>query len=278
MLRRGVRATLLFVLAWGAASAALAGRGTQINAPVTGSETACTLGSTSCSAVDISASGVFSSAYIYQEGIVSIDALLPTSFNIADPSTYGGVIFFTPGYDATGGTTYFVSAYFASSVNSGEPPLWGFNFFTSETERDDALYPDMQVQLGAGDGTQDPNDLDSGWVGATAGLAYRPEFLPPEFDPPADAYIGFSWGSEELTQVVQNSNGLLVGSQPTDTDFVSTAEVSDGTVTAATRFTPLYATVPPGDVPEPGTWAMMLTGFGLIGLALRRRSVKIALA
>jgi hypothetical protein len=49
-------------------------------------------------------------------------------------------------------------------------------------------------------------------------------------------------------------------------------------VTAATSFNPLYAAVPPGDVPEPATWAMMLTGFGLIGLALRRRSVKIALA
>ena len=277
MLGHGVRATLVFVLAWSAASAALAGRGTQINDPVTGSETACTLGSSSCSAVDISASGVFSSAYIYQEGIVSIDALLPTTFNIADPSTYGGVIFFTPGYDAVGGTTYFVSAYFNSGFGA-DPPSWGFNFFTSETERDDFLNPDMQVQLGAGNGTQDPNDLDSGWVGATAALAYRPELFPPEFDPPADAYIGFSWGSEELTQLVQNSNGLLVGSLPTDTDFVSTADVSDGTVTAATRFTALYATVPPGDVPEPTTWAMMLMGFGLIGLALRRRSVKIALA
>jgi hypothetical protein len=277
MLRRSVRATLLFALVWGAASAAFAGRGTQINDPVTGSETACTLGSSSCTAVDISASGVFGSAYIYEEGIVSIDALLPTTFNITDPSTYGGVIFFTPGYDLVGGTTYFVSAYFNSGFGA-DPPSWGFNFFTSQTERDGFLNPDMQVQLGAGSGTQDPNDLDSGWVGATAGLAYRPEFFPPEFDPPAGAYIGFSWGSEQLTQLVQNSNGLLVGSQPTDTDFVSTADVSDGTVTAATRFTPLYATVPPGNVPEPATWAMMLTGFGLIGLALRRRSVKIALA
>ena len=26
-----------------------------------------------------------------------------------------------------------------------------------------------------------------------------------------------------------------------------------------------------GSVPEPGTWAMMLAGFGLLGLALRKR-------
>jgi hypothetical protein len=272
MLGHGVRATLVFVLAWSAASPALAGRGTQINVLVPGSESACSLdGSSICSAVDISASGVFSSAYIYQEGIVSIDALLPSTFNIADPSTYGGVIFFTPGYDATGGTTYFVSAYFASSAGSGEPPLWGFNFFTSETDRDDVLFPDMQVQLGTSDPNQDPN---APWVGVTAALAYNPGF-----EPPADAYIGFSWGSGALTQLVQNNNGLLVGSEPApaDTDFISTATVVEGTVTAGSRFTPLYATTP-GDVPEPATWAMMLTGFGLIGLALRRRSVKIALA
>ena len=277
MLRRGVRATLLFVLFWGAASAAFAGRGTQINAPVPGSDIACTIGS-SCSGVDISASGVFSNAYIYQEGIVSIDALLPSGFNIADPSTYNGVIFFTPGYDPTGGTTYFVSAYFGASDLTGEPPRWGFNFFTSETDRDNSVFPDMQVLLGAGNGTQDPENLDSGWIGATAELTYRPAFSPPAFDPPAGAYIGFSWGTEQLTQLVQNTNGLLVGPESTDTDFVSTADVSDGTVTAATRFTPLYATVPPGNVPEPGTWVMMLTGFGLIGLGFRRRPVKSALA
>lgn len=270
MLGHGVRATLVFVLAWGAASAALAGRGTQINDPVTGSDTACTLQSSSCTAVNISASGVFSSAYIYEEGIVSIGALLPSGFDITNPSTYGGVIFFTPGYDPVGGATYFVSAYFNSGFGA-DPPSWGFNFFTSEADRDGFLNPDMQVQLGTSDPNQDPN---APWVGVTAALGYNPGF-----EPPADAYIGFSWGSAALTQLVQNNNGLLVGSEPApaDTDFISTATVVEGTVTAASRFTPLYATTP-GDVPEPATWAMMLTGFGLIGLALRRRSVKNALA
>ena len=277
MVNRGIRATLIFVLAWGAASAAMAGRSSQINVPVSGSQTACTIGSSTCSAIDISFSGVFSNAYIYQEGIVSIDALLPTTFDITDPSTYGGVIFFTPGYDPNGSTTYFVSAYFGASDLTGDPPRWGFNFFTSETDRDDSVFPDMQVLLGAGNGTQDPNDLDSGWIGATAELTYRPAFSPPGFDPPAGAYIGFSWGTDGLTQLVQNTNGLLVGPETTDTNFVSVADVSDGTVTDASRFTPLYATVPPGDVPEPATWAMMLTGFGLIGLALRRRPIKSAL-
>jgi hypothetical protein len=29
-----------------------------------------------------------------------------------------------------------------------------------------------------------------------------------------------------------------------------------------------------GSVPEPSTWAMMLAGFGLIGMAMRRRGVQ----
>ena len=31
---------------------------------------------------------------------------------------------------------------------------------------------------------------------------------------------------------------------------------------------------PPGSVPEPATWAMMLLGFGGIGMAMRRRRKK----
>ena len=145
MLRQCAKASLLLAFVLGAASPAFSRSRHADKCPHTWFGVGVYSRIISCSPVDISASGVFSSAYIYQEGIVSIDALLPTGFNIADPSTYGGVIFFTPGYDPIGGATYFVSAYFASSAGSGEPPRWGFNFFTSETERDDVLFPDMQV-------------------------------------------------------------------------------------------------------------------------------------
>ena len=40
----------------------------------------------------------------------------------------------------------------------------------------------------------------------------------------------------------------------------------------------LGASVPTGAVPEPGTWMMMLLGFGAIGLAVRRRSRQLAIA
>ena len=41
---------------------------------------------------------------------------------------------------------------------------------------------------------------------------------------------------------------------------------------AATRFTPLAA----GSVPEPGSWMLLIAGFGLTGAALRRRSARHA--
>jgi hypothetical protein len=34
----------------------------------------------------------------------------------------------------------------------------------------------------------------------------------------------------------------------------------------------------PGPVPEPATWAMMVIGFGAVGAAMRRRSVRVRFA
>src|SRR4051794_4779791 len=120
MLRRLANAPLILAFTLGAASPAFAGRGTQINDPL--SPGFCTLGSDTCDKyVNISSSGVFSRAYIYQEGIVSIDALLPTNWDPANPSTYGSGVWFTPGYSP--GTTYQVNAYFALGFDT-TPDSW----------------------------------------------------------------------------------------------------------------------------------------------------------
>ena len=34
--------------------------------------------------------------------------------------------------------------------------------------------------------------------------------------------------------------------------------------------------VPPAPIPEPATWALMILGFGLVGLAMRRKSVALS--
>lgn len=261
MSRRNLKASMLLALISMGASPAFAGRGTQIDAPV--QVNGCTFGSTTCDFVDLSSSGgPFSKAYIYQEGIVSIDALLPTSANASDPSTFGTGIWFTPGISPD--VTYTVNAYFALGFDT-TPDSWGLNFFAPGSPTVDgnggALAPDMQVFLSSGTGTF--LDGTQNWDGVSAVLGYSPTYVPP-----AGAWIGFSWG-DGAVQLVQNTNGLLVGPAQTDTDFVSTAGIlqSGGSLSAPTQFIPLYA---PG-VPEPGTWAMLLIGFAMIGLMLRRR-------
>jgi len=279
MSRQFAKASILLALILGGSSPALAGRGTQIDAPIPGSGP-CTLGSTCNNYVDISASGIFTRAYIYEQGIVSIDALLPTNWDPSNPSTYGSGIWFTPGYSP--GTIYQVNAYFDVGFGpDGTPPSWGFNFFTLgspvvDPDTDSALAPHMQVLLSSGSGTfLDPADDQSGWDGVSAVLAYLPGF-----DPPADAWIGFNWGGG-ATQLVRNADGLLVGPQQTDTDFVSTSGIAQagGGVSPPTQFVPLHANGGTGAVPEPGTWAMMLLGFGFIGWTLRRQSLaRVSLA
>ena len=99
---------------------------------------------------------------------------------------------------------------------------------------------------------------------------------------PANALIGIGWYGS--VQTVRNANGLLVGPKASDTDFVSTARINiPGSITLdpagnpiitepsfskPTLFVPRFAD---NGVPEPATWAMMVTGFGLAGAALRPR-------
>ncbi len=60
--------------------------------------------------------------------------------------------------------------------------------------------------------------------------------------------------------------GLELGSPAgTGVDFL----IAPGLLAAGDRF---QLVLNPGAVPEPGTWAMLIAGFGLVGLAMRRRA------
>ena len=73
------------------------------------------------------------------------------------------------------------------------------------------------------------------------------------------AVIGASRGSFELTGATADFQSVLAGGR-TQNGVV-------GTFAA-----------PAGAVPEPGTWAMMLLGFGLVGGAMRYRSRRMSVA
>jgi hypothetical protein len=72
---------------------------------------------------------------------------------------------------------------------------------------------------------------------------------------------------------------VAVNTSGTTSDFTDTAF---GTLNFDSGDTPIYTwarfTPSAGGVPEPSTWAMMLLGFGAIGLAMRRRLKVAALA
>lgn len=74
------------------------------------------------------------------------------------------------------------------------------------------------------------------------------------------------------TVLTASASGLMVGSQYSltfnifdtgDSGYDSAVFIQGGTIGTVP--------VPPGAVPEPATWAMMIGGFGLAGAAMRRR-------
>lgn len=67
-----------------------------------------------------------------------------------------------------------------------------------------------------------------------------------------------------FTTVGGTSASLYFASVAQRYQLTTTSPFSSGYVTAS-------ATLLPGAVPEPATWAMMLVGFGSIGVAIRRR-------
>lgn len=257
---------------------AVAGRGTQVDVGAGGA--ACYLGSTSCTGVEVWASGIFTTAYIYKEGIVSFDGLLPVGATSSDLSSLGSGNYLAVGFSdsANYGTSAFkrigtdeaghigFTAYAFNFYNQGEP-RYAFDPDTGEF-----LYsfaPALQGQLFSLSNSLDENLLFAGGVGLAAG--YRPGEKPLP-----DSFVGFQLNG--VQQMVKNSNGLLIGSAPTDTDVFTQTYYNPGysdvapSWSAATRFTPLYGAAPiPAGVPEPSQWTILMLGFGVVGGLMRRR-------
>ncbi len=140
-----------------------------------------------------------------------------------------------------------------------------------------------------------------GFFGVRSGLATdgvqsvfgaTPDALVFTFDAPITHFgidtIGF--GTVGATDVVMSWNGnsvvLYSGYDSTSNDvlfagLIDLAGFSSVTFTGTARsdgvdFDRLLYKSSGGMVPEPATWAMLITGFGLVGFAARRRSATLA--
>lgn len=94
--------------------------------------------------------------------------------------------------------------------------------------------------------------------------------------------VQFSSTDLDLTSVIVNGTPLtitrtaggLIESSGTSNVNIFSGQLNNITVTGVSRGLGSYGgnlTFIPTAVPEPGTWAMMLLGFGAVGVSMRRR-------
>jgi len=230
--------------------------------------TSCALGSL-CAAQDFG--GVFTSVYVYDDGVASFGQPLPAGASVAGGVSTLGSAFIAPGFSDLSGSLDYVAAnavsfnqglgegYFDSLGNpvTGELRLdWVFGPAGNESIFElDMVDQSLSPTLGEDPGV-DPSPSDT--IGAALGYGSdvgawfnsgngSPAFLPP--------------GTEVAWDI-----GGVTGSAP------ASEAVGGGDIPIFTFQFSNVSTTPV--VPEPSTWSMMIVGLGFAGGLLRgqRRS------
>lgn len=166
----------------------------------------------------------------------------PTTFNLGDAS-------FLFSYDAAAAAQFAPNTYSVQTTGTGQTSAFG-GFLGIPLEP--SLFDQRGVVI---DGNLFPS------FAAFPSLTEIPFSLTP-----GDLALRFSTGADFFYGYARlNGNGTL--------NFAFESNPNTAIVAGAAITGPLAAAVP-----EPGTWAMMLLGFGAIGFAMRRRSAVRATA
>jgi len=237
-------------------------RGTVIDhgetIPVTNSITACTIGIAGCSAITLPFSfnfgtGITNQAFVYNSGVVSFGSAIPLNVpNNASFTNFGVPVIaplFVPGttgvagpYQAfTGTMTPDPTNAFQTTLPNFGPDLFIITFLDpTDVDPTSFLTPYIHLIMDFS-ATQIRFEFIHGQTFLSNGV------LQVALPDTTGTQLGYSLGNPASPQQVFN--------QPPDIAGINAFQFSSTTA---------------GSVPEPGTWAMMLLGFGAVGLSLRR--------
>jgi PEP-CTERM motif len=199
--------------------------------------TACTLGGAACVATSMGftanfGSGSFSGLYIYTNGLVSFGSEIAGGADLSSLASIGTNVF-TAGYSPTMVLSAFRVATGLANVEYPNRPVIRINYLANVDATDHMTQIDI-YDLGGGEFVL---QYDYGGAGTTSDIA-------------TNAYVGYNFPGASGLQINNPRARVQAAAQPGNEDF---------------RF------FLPGAVPEPATWATMLTGFALVGIGQRRR-------
>lgn len=174
---------------------------------------------------------------------------------------------------------FFAVAAVAGSVLAASPAMAASNVCTASTPCEIVLFPaGAPVQFGT---------FTIGEVASATGLSSFYKFTIPSDGIIAGTVNNISVVTNvgiELSSIVFNEGlsgqAIAAAANGTTTNTLSLANVSAtaGTQTLRVNYNVLTAGAATGNVswtagavPEPGTWALMILGFGVVGYAMRRR-------
>ncbi len=243
-------------------SSPVMGRGTVIDQgesiPVTNSITACTIGISGCLAITLPFSfdfgtGSTNQAFVYDSGVISFGAPIPLNVpNNASFTSFGVPVIaplFVPGptgvpgpYQAfTGTMTPDPNNAFQTTLPNFGPDLFIITFLDpTDDDPNTFLTPYIHLILDFS-ATQIRFEFIHGQTFLSNGV------LQVELPDTTGTQLGYSLGNPASPQQLLN--------QPPD-------------IAGINAFT--FNSTTAGSVPEPGTWALMLFGFGAVGLSIRR--------